>query len=221
MPANASQHQIPDPSVTTVEGVRAWLATAVAEAAGLDPLTVDPHRPMAEFGLGSRQLVALGVALSERIGRTLEPSLVFNHPTIAALADALFEERAVEQVSEQPGRGEHDDIALISMACRFPGGAEDPEALWRILDAGQDVISEVPAGRWDTRGLFDPDPEATGKAYTLRGGFLDGIDRFDAPFFGISPREAAAMDPQQRLLLQTAWETLERAGIVPDTLNGS
>ncbi|MFD9389919.1 SDR family NAD(P)-dependent oxidoreductase [Streptomyces sp. NPDC060000] len=225
MPANASHHQSTEPSVTTPEAVRAWLAAAVADTAGLDPLSVDPHRPIAEFGLGSRQLVTLGSDLAELMGRTLEPSLVFNHPTIAALAEALFEEEP-QLSAEQPSlRGESarsgGDIAIISMACRFPGGADDPEALWRLLDAEQDVISEVPAGRWDTQGLLDPDPEASGKAYTLRGGFLDGIDRFDAPFFGISPREAAAMDPQQRLLLQTTWETFERAGIVPDTLSGS
>ncbi|MFM9629046.1 SDR family NAD(P)-dependent oxidoreductase [Streptomyces galilaeus] len=233
MPANASLPQNPEPSPATAEDMRAWLASAVAEAAGLDPLNVDPHRPLAEFGLGSRQLVALGADLSERVGRTLEPSLVFNHPTIAALTDALFDERPAAHTTERAGADATapregaaagplgDDIAIISMACRFPGGADDPDALWRLLDAGQDVISEVSAGRWDTHGLLDTDPEATGKAYTLRGGFLDAIDRFDASFFGISPREAAAMDPQQRILLQTAWETLERAGIVPDTLNGS
>ncbi|MFJ3307065.1 SDR family NAD(P)-dependent oxidoreductase [Streptomyces sp. NPDC086549] len=226
MPANESPKQSPEPSPTTSEGVRAWLASAVAEAAGIAPPTVDPDRPIAEFGIGSRQLVTLAAELSEWTGRTLEPSLVFNHPTITAIAEAVLEppfaataatNRAAERAPARPD----DDVAIISMACRFPGGADDPEALWRLLTAGEDAIREVPAGRWDTRGLLDPDPEATGKAYTLRGGFLDGIDRFDAPFFGISPREAAAMDPQQRLLLQTAWETLERAGIVPDTLNGT
>ncbi|MEU6065583.1 SDR family NAD(P)-dependent oxidoreductase [Streptomyces sp. NPDC047082] len=227
MPANESPKQSPEPSPTTSEGVRAWLASAVAEAAGIEPPAVDPDRPIAEFGIGSRQLVTLAAELSERIGRPLEPSLVFNHPTISAIAEAVLEppSGATASTTPEPARAAaarpDDDVAIISMACRFPGGADDPEALWRLLATGEDAISEVPAGRWDTRGLHDPDPEATGKAYTLRGGFLDGIDRFDAPFFGISPREAAAMDPQQRLLLQTAWETLERAGIVPDTLNGS
>ncbi|WP_367325381.1 SDR family NAD(P)-dependent oxidoreductase [Streptomyces sp. HUAS ZL42] len=222
MPANESSKQSPEPSVTSAEGARAWLAAAVAEAAGLDPLTVDPHRPIAEFGLGSRQLVTLAAELSTETGRALEPSLVFNHPTVAAISEAIFEERpATPAPAAEPAARPGDDIAIISMACRFPGGADNPEALWRLLAAGEDAISEVPAGRWDTNGLYDPDPEATGTAYTLRGGFLSGIDRFDAPFFGISPREAAAMDPQQRLLLQTSWETLERAGIVPETLNGS
>ncbi|MFD4575507.1 SDR family NAD(P)-dependent oxidoreductase [Streptomyces sp. NPDC058417] len=246
MPANASPLQPSEPTApsepTTAEALRDLLASAVAEATGLDPAAVDPHRPLAESGLGSRQLVALGVELGERLGRTLDPSLVFNHPTVAALAAALADpspgagdgtrpDGAVRpQRSARPDGGPESgsarpdhgtDIALVSMACRFPGGADDPEALWRLLDGERDVISEVPGGRWDTAGLLDPDPEATGTAYTLRGGYLDAIDRFDAAFFGVSPREAAAMDPQQRLLLQTAWETLERAGIVPDTLSGS
>ncbi|MFF3914241.1 SDR family NAD(P)-dependent oxidoreductase [Streptomyces sp. NPDC001852] len=225
MPANEPLKQSTITPLTTAEDVRAWLGAAVAEAAGLDPLAVDPDRPIAEFGLGSRQLVTLAAELSARTGRTLEPSLVFDHPTIAALADAVLGEPpapAVGPVSaEAPPRPADDGIAIVSMACRFPGGADDPEGLWRLLAAGADAISEVPTGRWDTQGLYDPDPEATGKAYTLRGGFLDGIDRFDAAFFGISPREADAMDPQQRLLLQTSWEAIERAGIVPGTLHGS
>ncbi|MFD4545073.1 SDR family NAD(P)-dependent oxidoreductase [Streptomyces sp. NPDC058466] len=226
MTANDAPKQFPEMSVTTSEDVRAWLTSAVAEEAGLAPLAVDPERPIAELGLGSRQLVTLAAGLSERIGRPLDPSLVFNHPTIAELAEAIVDTRpAVAALpdttqSDLPVRAD-DDIAIISMACRFPGGADDPEALWRLLTAGEDAITEVPGGRWDTQGLYDPDPEAGGKAYTLRGGFLADIDRFDAPFFGISPREAAAMDPQQRLLLQTTWETIERAGIVPETLNGS
>ncbi|MGW4975713.1 SDR family NAD(P)-dependent oxidoreductase [Streptomyces mirabilis] len=234
MPASESPKQFPEISLTTSEDVtsedvRAWLTSAVAEAAGLDPLGVDPERPIAEFGLGSRQLVTLAAELSGRIGRAVEPSLVFDHPTVAALAAAVLDEGPVGErpvgaaapvPADVPVRGD-EDIAVISMGCRYPGGADDPEALWRLLASGEDAITEVPAGRWDTRGLYDPDPEAPGTTYTLRGGFLSDIDRFDAHFFGISPREAAAMDPQQRLLLGTAWETIERAGIVPDTLNGS
>lgn len=248
MPAHESPKQSPEPALTTPQGVRAWLESAVAEAAGLDPTAVDPDRPMAELGLGSRQLVTLAAELSTLTGRALDPSLVFNHPTVATLAEAVFDETALNGAAFDDARARtpvpvpvsapvavsgpvpapdgtptpaDDDIAIISMACRFPGGADDPEALWRLLAAGEDAITEVPAGRWDTQELYDPDPEATGKAYSLRGGYLSGIDRFDATFFGISPREAAAMDPQQRLLLQTSWEAIERAGIVPDTLNGS
>ncbi|MGW3122481.1 SDR family NAD(P)-dependent oxidoreductase [Streptomyces sp. NPDC001107] len=226
MPANESAKQPAEPSLTTPQSVRAWLISSVAEAAGLDPLAVDPHRPIAEFGLGSRQLVTLAAQLSDRTGRTLSPSLIFDHPTVAALAEAVLGDPPAATATAGTVRSglsarTDDDIAIISMACRFPGGADDPEALWRLLDSGEDVITEVPPGRWRTQGLYDADPEATGRAYSLRGGYLTGIDRFDAAFFGISPREAAAMDPQQRLLLQTAWETIEHAGIVPSTLNGT
>ncbi|MGY5014147.1 SDR family NAD(P)-dependent oxidoreductase [Streptomyces sp. 900105755] len=225
MPANEPRKQSTIMPLTTAEDVRAWLGSAVAEVAGLDPRAVDPDRPIAEFGLGSRRLVTLAAELSARTGRPLEPSLVFDHPTIAALADAVLggppAPTAGPVSAEAPPRAADGDIAIVSMACRFPGGADDPEGLWRLLAAAEDAICEVPASRWDTQNLYDPDPEATGKAYTLRGGFLDGIDRFDAAFFGISPREADAMDPQQRLLLQTSWEAIERAGIVPETLHGS
>ncbi|MFE0388787.1 beta-ketoacyl synthase N-terminal-like domain-containing protein, partial [Streptomyces bungoensis] len=226
MPAHETPQQTPEPSLTTSEAVRAWLASAVAEAAGTDPAHLDHDRPLAEYGLGSRQLVTLAAELGALTGRTLEPSLVFNHPTIAAVAEAVLapppRETPAPPAAPADRAASGGEVAIISMACRFPGGADDPEALWRLLAAGEDAVGEVPAGRWDTSGLYDPDPEAAGKAYTLRGGFLDGgIDRFDAAFFGISPREAAAMDPQQRLLLQTAWEAVERAGILPDSLNGS
>ncbi|MGW0966443.1 SDR family NAD(P)-dependent oxidoreductase [Streptomyces sp. NPDC002516] len=228
MPANESPKQFPEMSPTTAEGVRAWLTSAVAEAAGLAPSAVAPERPIAEFGLGSVQLVKLVAGLSEWTGRPLEPSVVFDHPTIAGIAEVVLGDRLLGTADPVPGVApvgpsarRDDDIAIISMACRFPGGADDPESLWRLLDEGAEAVDEVPAGRWDTEGIHDPDPEATGKAYTLRGGFLAGIDRFDAAFFGISPREAAAMDPQQRVLLETGWEAIERAGIVPEALNGS
>ncbi|MEV6663876.1 SDR family NAD(P)-dependent oxidoreductase [Streptomyces nigra] len=224
MPAHESPKQFPDPPPRTPQDVRAWLESAVAQVTGLDPDTVDPDRPLAELGLGSRQLVTLAADLSALTGRTLDPSLVFDHPTIAELAEAVLattpEVSAAPQGPGGPAPHESDDIAIISMACRLPG-ADDPDALWRLLDEGQEAVGDAPAGRWDTRDLYDPDPKATGKAYSLRGGYLSDIDRFDAAFFGISPREAAAMDPQQRLLLRTAWEAVERAGIVPATLNGS
>ncbi|MET8831989.1 SDR family NAD(P)-dependent oxidoreductase [Streptomyces sp. NPDC004610] len=227
MSASEFQNRSGTPVAVTPEGVRDWLVSAAAEAAGHDPLTVGPDRPLAELGLGSRQLVTLIAELSTVVGHMLDPALLFDHPTAAALAAAVCATTPVPAVTSArhrpapAGDGPDDAIAIISMACRLPGNAGDPEALWRLLDAGEDALREVPEGRWNTQDLYDPDPEATGTAYSLRGGYLSDIDRFDAAFFGISPREAAAMDPQQRLLLETAWETLERAGIVPGALNGS
>ncbi|MFD4371367.1 HAD-IIIC family phosphatase [Streptomyces sp. NPDC058486] len=213
-----------EPSAAALRG---WLVEAVAGGTGLDPDQIGVDRPVTEFGLGSVQLVALAAHLSDRLGRPLDPTLAYDHPTIAAMAEALSSGTPAVRPSRSTAGTNAvadevvDDVAIISMACRFPGGADDPEKLWRLLARGEEAVSEAPEGRWDTEALLDPDPEAVGKAYTLRGGYLTDIDRFDASFFGISAREAAAMDPQQRLLLETCWEAFERAGTVPEELNGS
>ncbi|MFE8599877.1 SDR family NAD(P)-dependent oxidoreductase [Archangium violaceum] len=114
-------------------------------------------------------------------------------------------------------RERSEPIAIVGIGCRFPG-APEPDAYARLLDEGRDATREVPADRWDVDAYYDPDPDAPGKIYTRRGGFLDSVDGFDPAFFGISPREARAMDPQQRLLLEVCWEALEHAGLAPSRL---
>ena len=148
---------------------------------------------------------------------------MFDYPTPAAIAELLLRQvfaelDATARYGATPRRVSDEPIAILAMACRTPGGVENPDGYWELLAEGRDAIGAFPA-RWDSDALYDPDPEARGKSYAREGGFLHDVDQFDAGFFGIAPREALAMDPQQRLVLETAWEALERAGILPGALN--
>ena len=212
-----------------VEEIRRWLVARVAGHARVAPEEIDPRRPFAEYGVGSLAATTLSGELEEWLGRRLPPTLLYDHPTADRLARHLagagdpspspFPSSPPSPAGRDADRVADEPIAIVGMGCRFPG-AEGPRAFWRLLRGGVDAVEEVPGDRWDVDAFYDPEPKP-GRMTTRRGGFVRGVDRFDAAFFGIAPREAARMDPQQRLLLEVAWEALEDAGIDVSGLAGT
>ena len=202
----------------------------LAEVIGLDPgEPIDPDTGLFELGLDSLMALELQRRLERAFALELPVTVALDYPTAAMLAERLTAAvtgvaRPAATVRADRGRSltdarERDDgddchpVAIVGMACRFPGGADDLDSYWRILRDGVDTIGPIPPDRWDADAFFDADPNAPMRATTRSGGFLQGrVGEFDADMFGISPREAAAMDPQQRLLLEVGWEALEDAG---------
>ncbi|KAE8164277.1 polyketide synthase [Aspergillus tamarii] len=197
-----------------------------------------------EVGGNSIRLIRIKKELEKAFKRRVSAAKLFEHFTVKALA-AYLERRSSSGDTEKEGppvqpllrqekyqdRSNHDlnrghdntqreDIAIISMACRLPGGITNPEEYWELLENGGDAITDIPKDRWDAEQAYDADPDAPGKSYCREGGFID-IQSFDASFFGMSPREAQSLDPAQQVMLETCWEGLERAGYPMQQLRGS
>ncbi|VBB05120.1 phosphopantetheine attachment site [Lucifera butyrica] len=188
--------------------IQEWLLCRLAERLKVDKNKIGIHEPLYNYGLDSAEAVIITGEMSEWLGRTISPTLVWDYPSIAKIVHFLTAAPGEPDAgnTNQP-ENKLEPVAIIGIGCRFPGAA-GPAAFWNLLKNGVDAITEMPARRAGQS-------EAAGM-----GGYLEEVEKFDAQFFGISPREAAGMDPQQRLLLETAWEALEDGGQVPEQLAG-
>ncbi|MEU4541674.1 type I polyketide synthase, partial [Streptosporangium sp. NPDC023825] len=202
--------------------VRDQLAVVLGFA---DASALDDGISFQELGFDSLMAVEFRNRLSQVTGMRLPATLIFDYPTQAVLVPFLSGELLGKReiaVTSRVSTGDDEPIAIVGMACRYPGGVESPEDMWRLVAQAGDAVGEFPTDRgWDLEKLYDPDPGNRGTSYARHGGFLYDAAEFDPGFFGISPREAVAMDPQQRLLLESSWQAIERAGIDPHGLRGS
>jgi acyl transferase domain-containing protein/acyl carrier protein len=211
---------------------RDTILTALIRAEAADVLghrtaeKVSVAQAFQELGFDSLAALELRNRLEIATGLRLPSTTVFDYPNVETLAahllGALLGKQRRETVRRSAGAGSQEPIAIVGMSCRYPGGVDSPEALWEMVLAGGDAISEFPADRgWPLDELYDPDPDRRGKTYVREGGFVHDAADFDADFFGIGPREALAMDPQQRLLLEACWEAFEYADIDPLSSKGT
>ncbi|WP_157878013.1 type I polyketide synthase, partial [Streptomyces torulosus] len=192
--------------------------TAAAALGHTDADTVQAARPFKELGFDSLTAVDFRNRLATATGLRLPVSVVFDHPSPRLMVRALYAElfddaentpATTRTVPARRAAADGEPLAIVGMACRFPGGVTSPDDLWQLLAEGRDGITGFPRNRgWRAQD-------------TARGGFLDDVAGFDPGFFGITPREALTMDPQQRLLLETSWEAIEHAGIDPTTLRST
>nr|WP_165703709.1 type I polyketide synthase [Enhygromyxa salina] len=206
----------------------ARIRSLIGELLGLGASELSDSRPLRDYGLDSLLRMELRARLGRDLGIELPVSFAVDHPTVAAMVEAL---RATTPVAVEVNTpisaldpvsvASDDAIAIVGVSCRLPG-ADDIDEFWQLLMAGRDAMVEVPPARWSLADWYDEDPRAEGKMYMREGGFLRQDPReFDAGFFDISSREARSLDPQQRLLLEVGWEALEDAGVPPTCLRGS
>ncbi|MFI7435551.1 beta-ketoacyl synthase N-terminal-like domain-containing protein [Micromonospora haikouensis] len=235
---------LPVPPAATVAGeMPLWLVELVARITGNDPAELDVDRDFGDLGIESVMLADVLAGIEQHVGRSLEPALLIENPTVRRLAEALAREGiAVPTTEERPAAAEpvlsaavappvetaappvesaapvDGGVAVIGLAVRVPG-ANDPDTFWANLVAGRSAVGEVPPSRWDVAALYDP-AGGPGRSISRSGGFIDGLEEFDAAHFGMSAQEARDLDPAIRLVLESAAECLDDAGYRPEELAG-
>jgi acyl transferase domain-containing protein/acyl carrier protein len=213
------------PAAERTKALRTLVIEHAADVLGDDTGRFDPGRAFTDLGFDSLTSLEFRNRLGAELGLALPAGLVFDQPTPDALVAYLADRLASGEKPASPARARataEEPLAIVGMACLYPGGVTSPADLWQLVAEGRDAVSAMPTDRgWPLTTLHDPERSRPGTSVTAEGGFLSGVGGFDAEFFGMSPREALATDPQQRLLLETSWEALEHAGIDPHTLRGS
>jgi acyl transferase domain-containing protein/acyl-CoA synthetase (AMP-forming)/AMP-acid ligase II/acyl carrier protein len=203
--------------------VEDWLLDFCAARLGVERSTLGSAEPLARYGMDSLAAADLARQLGSWLDRHVEPAVVFDYPSIGALARHFSAQDTAESVpragTRRDGRRAAQSIAIVGLGGRFPGAA-NPAAFWELLSAGKSALVSMPHDR-PGADAFHARAREFGLPQIAQGGFLESVDLFDAAFFGISPREAESLDPQQRLLLEVSWEALEDAGLSPDELAGS
>ncbi len=193
----------------------------IADELSMSLSELSDQRPLAEYGMSSRVAVMIAARLEELSGgRELSSTILWEHPTVDALVGFLIGSSSTSYSEGSDRMEAGEPIAIVGMACRFPG-APDLDSFWELLMDKGDAITEVPKGRWDAHEYYAQEAGTSGHINNVMGGFIEDIDQFDAAFFGISPSEAKVMDPQQRILLECTWHALEHAGLDIKKLAGS
>ncbi|MEV5957554.1 SDR family NAD(P)-dependent oxidoreductase [Streptomyces sp. NPDC051987] len=219
-------------SASGAADLRSALLQLVSDISGISPEQLDDGRPLAEYGLTSRDAVGLTGELEKILDRSLSTTLLWEYPTIGQLVAALTNTARTDAVESdrQPctpdetaatARTDDGAIAVVGIGCRLPGNVHGPDAFWEQLMAGMDAVGQVPEKRWPDFAGTAPEATALMESTTQWGGFLDDIEGFDAKFFGITPHEAEVMDPQQRLLLEVVCEALDHAGVPAPALQST
>lgn len=218
-PLVAIQAQSDVKPATELEG---QLLTIWSKVLGHDRIGINDN--FFEVGGDSIRIVRVQRELERLLDRPIPSPKLFEHYTVKTLAVYLNSSPGIAGQGLIPGASRVDhtgDIAIISMACRLPGGTSTPEDFWELLERNGDAITDMPKDRWNVDTLYDVNPDAHGKSYCSRGGFVPSINSFDLSFFGISPREGRSLDPAQYMMLETCWEGFERAGYTMEQLRGS
>ena len=200
-------------SGASYETISHWLTSWVHRSLQQELSLIDKRKPFAFYGMDSIKAMELVDELGAYLQKPIESGLAWDYPSIELMARYLSGQSNGKNNSGAETDSLEDAIAVIGVACRFPGDVQNKEDYWKLLCEGKSGIVEVPSERWSSEVFYDGDEDAVGKMYSKHGGFIPNIDTFDAAFFDTPPRVADVMDPQQRLLLESCWHAFESAGI--------